>query len=268
MLAGLCFAAPEETPQQGIAQKEKPPPSPPTEVSPARPEIKPPVPVHQCEHCCCCCCCGTAGHGKPWAKDEFYRPLLGQGRGKAAPPKVRILHEGGEREFVRERRHIRRKAHHGKGFATWRFLEHARELGLSEEQKTKLKDIAFNTKQEMIDLKAALQKEKLQLKKLLSAEEPSPREIKRQLEAIAQAEVNIKYKRITSMIEAKNVLTEEQRELLREKRQCCRHEECCGGPHQVGIMVADPPDACLDIFLGEHAEQQADHACDLLRLQE
>ncbi len=105
----------------------------------------------------------------------------------------------------------------GKYVAADRYLRCAAELGLSDDQKSKLKELAFKTKKEMIDLRASVQKARLELKELVRSEDPNLREIKRQLDALAAAQADLRYKRIASMLEAREILTPEQRKRLEEK---------------------------------------------------
>jgi Spy/CpxP family protein refolding chaperone len=126
-------------------------------------------------------------------------------------------------------------------------LKHASVLGLTDEQQDELSDLDFATKKKMIDLRAALQKERLELHKMMNENELKATAIKRQLDAIASAEADVKFERISAMIAARKILTEEQRELLKEKMHM-HGEGCCEGHMNMGMDILE---SCQSAVMGE-----------------
>jgi len=132
-------------------------------------------------------------------------------------------------------------------------LRHARALGLDDEQKAKLEKLAYNTKMELIDLKANLAKEKLKLQKMIHSDRPSLMEIERQLKQVAKARVNLQYKKISSMLEARKILTKEQREKMmrsmhsmtcgeEEMEMCAESPELSEGLESIEVSVEEEDD--------------------------
>ncbi len=137
-------------------------------------------------------------------------------------------------------------------------IQHASVLGLTDEQQDELSKIEFATKKKMIDLKATLQKERLELQELMSADDLNASAIKRQLDAVAGAETDMKFEKISSMIAAQKVLTKEQKELLKEK--CCMSGGgCCEGHMSLGMqtlefcrpMVIEEGHGTIDVLVDE-----------------
>ncbi len=249
LLSTAVMANPEDTEQLQLAQKDPPPP--PKTVSPKDPDVEAPFPALNCPHC---------GKQIPsrWGKGANARPRLGAGcanqeflmQGRHGMQGRRMgcgTHPGQMgRRGMRGRKmgcgvHPGQMGRRGAGqpshFAM--LLRHADILGLTEDQQTKLKELKFSAEKEMIDLKAALQKEQLELRKLMHEEDLNARSIKRQLETAAQARTNLKFHQISLLIEARNILTDEQRELIKEKLHRF------GGPHLRGDLGPD----CDDMFM-------------------
>ncbi len=272
----VSSAAPEAAPQEKKVEKD-PSTQKPEGVSPIRPEIEQPkVDIWYCPHC------GKAIEGKPWGKSKMYRPRLSSRPGEAR----KIRKHGGKgsmEEGAHFRKPFRRKMLHGnmrphregrhiegrRGLAAHRYLKLASELGLSDDQKSKLKDLAFSTKMDMIDLNASLQKEQLELKKLMHSDDLNASAIKRQLEAVSRAQVALKFKVISSMIDARNILTEEQKELLEEKyhhnimgchetHSCSGEQLCLGEQHHMCMFLGH----CDHICAGDDIERIVDIVVD------
>jgi hypothetical protein len=222
---------PSTAPQK--VSQEEPPPPPPQGVSPARPDIKqPPLPILRCPHC-------GKEISKPWGNDFMYRPHLSAGPGEIEIIKESGAPDGFRKKIVHKRMPQREFAHKafrekGKSLDAEKFLMHAHELGLTDEQKSELMDLVLETKKSMIDLRANLQKANLALKKLLHEDDPRPTEIKQRLDAIAKAQVDLKFAVISSSIKAKKMLTKEQRELLEEN--IYKHKSSCCEEHMLHKM--------------------------------
>jgi Spy/CpxP family protein refolding chaperone len=127
-------------------------------------------------------------------------------------------------------------------------LMHASVLGLTDDQQDELRDLQFAMKKKMIDLKAALQKAQIEMQELMSEDDPNVSAIKRQLNAIAEAQTDLKFEMISTMITARNVLTEEQRELIKEKKQM-HGGGCCEGHMDMGMQLIE---SCRPFVRGGH----------------
>ena len=94
----------------------------------------------------------------------------------------------------------------------------ARELKLSGEQREKLADIRERQLRRSIQARADLALARLDLRKLLHAETPSLAAVGAQIDKIARIRAELAKSRVASALEMRNVLTVEQRKLLRERR--------------------------------------------------
>lgn len=112
----------------------------------------------------------------------------------------------------RDRRHRRTRG----GIAADRLLRQSRKLGLSNDQIARLKDLAYETRKKMIDLRAGLQKEQLELRHLMQSGTEDMRRIRRQLDLVATKRADVQEARIAHWIASKNVLNKDQRELIKQ----------------------------------------------------
>ena len=240
LLSTAVMANPEDTEQLQLAQKD--PPQPPKTVSPRNSDVETPFPALNCPHC---------GKQIPsrWGKGAKARPRMGAGcadqeflrQGRPGMHGRKMVRRGTQGSKMGCGAHPGQMGRQGAGrhghFAM--LLKHADLLGLTEDQQTKLKELKFSAEKEMIDLKAALQKEQLELRQLMHEEDLNARSIKRQLETVAEARTNLKFRQISMLIETKDILTDEQKELIKEKLHRF------GGPHLRGDFDPD----CDDMFM-------------------
>jgi Spy/CpxP family protein refolding chaperone len=98
-----------------------------------------------------------------------------------------------------------------------RILRSSAELGLTDEQTKKLETLSFETKEKLIDLHASIEKERLKVRERMQSGTNDLTQIKRHLNAIAKAQVEVKEARIANLFDARKVLTNEQKGLLKEK---------------------------------------------------
>lgn len=209
--AGL--ASPGDTEQVQLAQESPPPPK---TISPKNPGEEAPLPSRTCPHC------GRQIESR-WDKGAKARPRLGEARvHREFMRRERHGMQGRHERHEHRMGHRSRSGHLGHRTAGRHghfdmLLDHADILGLTEAQQAKLKELRLSAEKEMIDLKAAMQKEQLQLRQLMQAEDLDARSIKRQMEAVAQARTNLKFRQISLRIEARDVLTAEQKDLIKEK---------------------------------------------------
>ena len=177
------------------AQKKQERVSPHPGVSPARPDIKPPVPD---KNWYCQQCQSHYPFPKRHYKEGNHRPMLA--------PRAQERRDGA-------------RSHSGKrrGIAADRLLRHARKLGLSDDQITRLKDLAYETRKKMIDLRAGLQKQQLELGHLLQSGTEDMRSIRRQLDLVAKKRADLQEAKIAHWIASKNVLNKEQRTMIKKE---------------------------------------------------
>jgi Spy/CpxP family protein refolding chaperone len=90
-------------------------------------------------------------------------------------------------------------------------------LGLTEEQRKKIEDIAFNAEKSAIPQRAALQVQRLELRRLMRADNPDRPAIEKKIQEIAQAQTALSRTRINTMLDVRGVLTKEQRDKIRDR---------------------------------------------------
>jgi Spy/CpxP family protein refolding chaperone len=174
-----------------LQEKEKPPRPP--GVSPSRPEIEPP---DIDENWYCNQCQSHYPFPKRHYKEKNHRPMLMPQGGKA--------HE-------KTGWHKKKRG----GIAADRLLRHARTLELTGDQVSRLNELVYQTKKKMIDLRAKLQKERLELKHLMQSGTEDMTRIRRQLNLVAKKRVDLQEARIAHWFDAKKVLSDEQREMIK-----------------------------------------------------
>ncbi|MFW5915037.1 MAG: Spy/CpxP family protein refolding chaperone [Planctomycetota bacterium] len=94
----------------------------------------------------------------------------------------------------------------------------AEELDLEEEQVEEIRDLRKDWAMQRVDLTATLQKARMQLAETLRTDEVDMEEVEKQLDAVFQAKKELKLGKIRHRTEARDVLTEEQREKLGEDK--------------------------------------------------
>lgn len=102
--------------------------------------------------------------------------------------------------------------------AWWRNPYLARRLGLTEAQRQQLEKINFQTRLQMIDLRAAVERQQLLLRPMLQTDHPDEQQVLAQVDKIGQARLAMVRARIKALLAARNVLTPEQWHQLREWR--------------------------------------------------
>jgi len=209
---------------------QTPPPPPPQGVSPADPSIQAPDLEHACGCCCCCRAMGGAHMGRE--KGRFGRPALapdekGAGAGmahrgmmhqKATCPEM--TNRGMNCEGMTPQGKDFGGFHGrgpGEGLAAERMLRHAEALKLSDEQADKLQTLVYETRKELVDFHAEVEKEQLEIHNLLLSGNDDMAPIRSHLEAISKAHADIQAARIANLFEAKKVLTDKQKNLIKEK---------------------------------------------------
>jgi Spy/CpxP family protein refolding chaperone len=94
-----------------------------------------------------------------------------------------------------------------------------KELGITAEQRQKLEDIRFNMEKEAIQHRSALQIHRLELSHLINAENPDRAAIDKKIQEVSQEEGSLMRSSIDGRLNARGVLTAEQRTKLAQLRQ-------------------------------------------------
>ncbi len=89
-------------------------------------------------------------------------------------------------------------------------------LGLSDEQRKKIDDIAFNLERTMVQQEALHRIQQLELERLLRADAPDRPAIDKKIQEIGQAQSAILKTRIGGLLDVRSVLTKDQQERLKE----------------------------------------------------
>jgi Spy/CpxP family protein refolding chaperone len=134
---------------------------------------------------------------------------------------------GGMMGMSRDRaRHHRPWFRHGVSL----MLRNADRLGLSDEQKRQLDDIRVRYSKEIVKQNAELEIHEIDLEALLNKSDFSLSEVKEALKKVESAKTQIKYLRIEAFVEAKKILTSEQKSSLKKLM------EMRGTPRMRGMM--------------------------------
>jgi len=96
-------------------------------------------------------------------------------------------------------------------------------LDLTADQREKLAGIRDRQQRAGIESRAELETAGLDLRKLMRAESPSVTQINAQIDRMAKMRAEIQKSRVGAMIEARNLLTSDQRAKLREGRSGPAH---------------------------------------------
>jgi Spy/CpxP family protein refolding chaperone len=109
-------------------------------------------------------------------------------------------------------------------------LRNADRLGLSDEQKKQLDDIRIRYSKEIVKQNAELEIAEIDLETLLNKSEFNLSEIKEALKKVESAKMQIKYLRVEAFVEARKILTNEQKGSLKKLM------EMRGTPRMRGMM--------------------------------
>jgi len=176
------------TDAQSELQAPEPVPAPDTPQQPVPPTVK-------------CPQCGA----------DCPMPYARRGRGMRAPKG----HSGRGASFM----HQGRGQRHGgmrAGMPAEGILRSASKLELTDDQIAQLEKLSYDAKSKLIDLESDLDKAQLEMKRQMETDGDDISAMKKQLESAAKIKVNIQTLKLENWIAAKNVLTEDQKKLVRE----------------------------------------------------
>jgi Spy/CpxP family protein refolding chaperone len=89
-------------------------------------------------------------------------------------------------------------------------------LVLTDEQRRKIEDISFNARRAAIQQEAALRVQRLELERMMRADNPDRAAIDKKIPEVAQAQTMIMRARINALMDLRGVLTKEQRDKIGE----------------------------------------------------
>jgi Spy/CpxP family protein refolding chaperone len=104
----------------------------------------------------------------------------------------------------------------GAGNPAERLLRNAEELKLTEDQVGALEKVSFETQKTLVDLHAQIEKEQLEIKNLLQSGTDDLAAVKVHLDAVSRARADIQTVRIENLFEARKILTEKQKKMIKE----------------------------------------------------
>ena len=108
---------------------------------------------------------------------------------------------------------------HREGMGSWwRNHRIAEEIGLNDQQKQQLEKISLASRLKTIDLRADLEKQQVILEPMLQTYHPDASQVLEQVEKVSQARAAIEKERVQTMLAARNVLSEEQWNKLKDSR--------------------------------------------------
>jgi periplasmic protein CpxP/Spy len=124
----------------------------------------------------------------------------GPGAGPGAPPMERSFRAGGPGRW-------------------WDNPNVSQQVGITDDQKKKMDDIFQQHKLQLIDLKAALEKQETILQPLIEADQPDEGKILSQIDAIAQARAELEKANARMLFGIRTLLTPDQWKKLRSMAQ-------------------------------------------------
>ena len=127
----------------------------------------------------------------------------------------------------------------GMGFGTWwKNSETVAKLQLSDDQVKKIEAAFYNHRLKLVDLRADLEKQELQLRPLLDADQPDEQKVAAQIDQITMARGRLEKERALMMLGMRRVLTVDQWKKLQAMKAERRPEMGRGrrgfGPGAVG----------------------------------
>lgn len=96
-------------------------------------------------------------------------------------------------------------------------MKYQSDIGLTEDQRTKITEVIKATQGEVLDSQWKLEEEQQKLAKLLGAERIDATAALAQADVVMASEQKLKKEHLNMLIQIKNVLTADQQKMLREK---------------------------------------------------
>lgn len=100
----------------------------------------------------------------------------------------------------------------------FRMKEFREEIGLTDQQLAKIEEMKYQRRLAGIDLRASLEKERLEMERMMAEEKFDRKKISKQAEKVAELEKQMSLARIEGRLDMMELLTAEQREKIKEMR--------------------------------------------------
>jgi Spy/CpxP family protein refolding chaperone len=94
----------------------------------------------------------------------------------------------------------------------------AQQLGLSDDQRTQVQSLQLNYAKEAVRTRADMAVTRIEIRQLLSADQPDLSRVKDKLQQIASKEAQLRFAHITMMQDIRKLLTPEQQQQWRAMR--------------------------------------------------
>ncbi len=102
----------------------------------------------------------------------------------------------------------------GRGLPANRILRNATRLDLSENQISSLRELGHNGRLLLIDLKADLDKTRVEMKRLMQGDAENTAAIKKQMRTLADKRLVIQELKLENWIDSRKLLTDNQKEII------------------------------------------------------
>lgn len=100
-------------------------------------------------------------------------------------------------------------------------------LKLTDEQTKKFNDLKYNAEQKSIDLRSQIQKNRLELRKLMSEKDPDSKKILELTNKNSEIQAKLKEICVKTMLDLNGLLTDEQKEVFAKHRAKMRDNFDC-----------------------------------------
>lgn len=167
--------------------------------------------------CECDCCARIKSLVKTRLKDPMHRPMLAHGKHSKAMRKShrQRIHNFERAKERNARRGMRAKhrmhAKHGRRYRGEGKRRRAEMLDLTDEQREKIEQLRYDSRLDLIDLKAALKKRRLELRRMMRDGDASEKALREAVDAVAKARAEVEFLELKTKIDTRSVLTDEQR---------------------------------------------------------
>ena len=114
---------------------------------------------------------------------------------------------------------MERAFHDGHFGRWWNDPRLAQQLGITDDQKHKMDDIFLQHRLKLIDLDASLEKQEVQLRPMIEADQPDEGKVLAQIDAIAQARAELEKANARMLFDIRKTLTADQWKKLKALRE-------------------------------------------------
>jgi len=121
------------------------------------------------------------------------------------------------------------KKHHRSALGIWRNPQLVQDLGLFEDQVSKLKDADFASREKRLGLEAQLETQRLQMDKVFSSDSVDSNAVRQHAKKIADIKGELFVQKIESRLTVGSILSADQVEKLRQLKMNQRNKGFCQG---------------------------------------